>query len=169
MWSWQWIALLIFLKDLDTLSLRLERMLKRPCYTWTGLKLMAMSFGQSSHYLHDRSFHHPQSQLPQLQREMLPKLIIPVQMLRRMDPKGKENLLPIGNLWLHLEGGRRLLEGVDLLDVSWILHHADVQILLVVAEWSLLIVVVRHLQGGDLHHQPEVVLHRHLQGDIGPL
>jgi hypothetical protein len=29
--------------------------------------------------------------------------------------------------------------------------------------------VVRHLQGGVLHHQPEVVLHRHLQGDIGPL
>lgn len=59
---------------------------------------------------------------------------MPVQMLRRMDPKGKESLLPIGNLWLHLEGGRLLLEGVDLLDVSWILHHADVQILLVVAE-----------------------------------
>jgi len=43
-------------------------------------------------------------------------------------------LLPIGNLWLHLEGGRLLLEGVDLLDIRWILHHADVQILLVVAE-----------------------------------
>lgn len=134
MWSWQWIALLIFLKDLDMLSLRLEWMLKRPCYTWMGLKLMAMLFGQSSHYLHDRNFHRPQSQFLQLQREMLPKLIIPVQMLRRMGPKGKENLLPFGNLWLHLEEGRLLLEGVDPPDVSWILRHAGVQIHLVVAE-----------------------------------
>ncbi|KAK9274832.1 hypothetical protein L1049_022085 [Liquidambar formosana] len=93
---------------------------------------MGMLFEQSSLYLRDRRFYHPPRLLLLLRREMLPKLITLALMLKRMDKRGRENLLPVGNLFLHCEGDPRQFEEVGLLDDNQILLHVDVRSLLFV-------------------------------------
>uniref|UniRef100_B9GK03 RRM domain-containing protein n=1 Tax=Populus trichocarpa TaxID=3694 RepID=B9GK03_POPTR len=61
-------------------------------------------------------------------------------------------LLIIGKVWLRLKD-LLLVEGVDLLDVSWILH-VDVQILLVHAEQTPFRRGETPPRQRDLHHQP---------------
>lgn len=69
-----------------------------------------------------------------LRREMLPKLIALVLMVRRMDSSGRGKLLPVGSLLPHQEGDPLLVKGVDLLDDCQILLCVVVQILLCVVE-----------------------------------
>lgn len=103
------------------------------------------------------------------QREMLPKLKMLVLMVRRMDPSGRENLLPVGSPVPHHEGDPPFHEGVDLLDDRQILLCVVVQILLFVVEWILLLIaVVIHLQGEGPHLLAEAVPQLH-QGAIDPL
>lgn len=83
------------------LSSKVEQMLKRPFCTWMVDKLMEMLFERSLRYHHERRCHLPESLSLLLQRKILPKMIVPVLMWKRMDRNAQENLLPVGNLLPH--------------------------------------------------------------------
>lgn len=133
-------------------------MLKKPRYTWMGPRLMGMLFEQSLRYLRGRKYHHLQRWLPLYQRKMVQKLMLLVLMLKRVDQSGRENLLPLASLNPPCEGDLLSHEEVDLPDeIRTLLLFVVVWTLLFVVAENLLTAEVKHLLGGGLHLQCEVV------------